>query len=480
MAFPNGPAGAPHEFADPETAGHADIERDNNEVHRRIVFLTLLDPAHADRPGLGVTLNNNIAHVQNVANRVRERENAVNAPRPLTEIPVAGGAHNLNGVRSQHICKFTGTSKKPEDLYSWLGQVMQCAIGHDLDHACVLLLLYQTSQGAPNVYVEQLRAQGLPLVEVVQALEIRYGELCSPEAAVVKLQTCKPEQGAPLHDFIDTLTKYARIVSRNIADPDTRLAQVEHLVRDNLVRGLPFDVRIEYERQMKQNRLYGRAQPTVRQMESEISVIEAQLTEINRESEKAKKAHGHGHGHRHGLDQARHHRPAYAVEVVQDEGREEANDGDLSEPESEEDPMEYLINQAVAVQDKYQKGNRQVPRERILQGAAKRFNRKFPGRQKVAEITQAQAAGPPSRLPDAEVRRKSIYELLKIANVPMGHCIQCGLPGHRLRQDACAMKDKKLADRSCLRCGQGLHSQDECTKPLNVVSQLQDLSLNDE
>ena len=128
MAFPNGPAGAPHEFADPETAGHADIERDNNEVHRRIVFLTLLDPAHADRPGLGVTLNNNIAHVQNVANRVRERENAVNAPRPLTEIPVAGGAHNLNGVRSQHICKFTGTSKKPEDLYSWLGQVMQCAV----------------------------------------------------------------------------------------------------------------------------------------------------------------------------------------------------------------------------------------------------------------------------------------------------------------------------------------------------------------
>ena len=135
--------------------------------------------------------------------------------------------------------------------------------------------------------------------------------------------------------------------------------------------------------------------------------------------------------------------------------------------------MEYLISQAVEVQGKYQKGNKQVPWERVLQGAAKRFNWRFPGRQKVAEVTQAQAAGPPSKVPDAEMRRKSIFELLELANIPTGHCIQCGLPGHRLRQDASAMKDKKLADRSCLRCHQGLHSQDDCTKPIAAVSQVQ-------
>ena len=71
------------------------------------------------------------------------------------------------------------------------------------------------------------------------------------------------------------------------------------------------------------------------------------------------------------------------------------------------------------------------------------------------------------------LRWKSIFELLKLANIPTGHCIQCGLPGHRLRQDASAMKDKKLADRSCLRCHQGLHSQDDCTKPVAAVSQVQ-------
>ena len=41
--------------------------------------------------------------------------------------------------------------------------------------------------------------------------------------------------------------------------------------------------------------------------------------------------------------------------------------------------------------------------------------------------------GPPERL-DAEIRR-NILELLNLANVNKGECIQCGTPGHMLGKD---------------------------------------------
>ena len=107
------------------------------------------------------------------------------------------------------------------------------------------------------------------------------------------------------------------------------------------------------------------------------------------------------------------------------------------------------------------------------------FNKRYQGKGKVAEVAQGAAQGPSSKLLDAEIRRKGVYELLRMANVPTGHCIQCGIPGHRLKQDACAMKDRKLADKSCIRCGQGLHSPDECTKPIPAnIQQLLESSLN--
>ena len=44
-AFPHGAAGVAHVFANPETAGHADIAQDNSEINRRTLHLALLDPA---------------------------------------------------------------------------------------------------------------------------------------------------------------------------------------------------------------------------------------------------------------------------------------------------------------------------------------------------------------------------------------------------------------------------------------------------
>ena len=214
-AFPHGAAGVAYVFANPETAGHVNVARDNSEINRRTLLLALHDPADvANRAALGAILQANIDTVNESIRAIAARQNLVTAPRPLTEIPAAGGAaHNLNNVRSQHIAMFTGTTNKPEDLYSLLGHVMQCAQGHDLDHACIILLLFQTSQGAPNMYIQQLRSSGSTLLEIVQALEIRYSELCSPENAMIKLKTCVPDPGAPIHAFLDKLRKFASIVT---------------------------------------------------------------------------------------------------------------------------------------------------------------------------------------------------------------------------------------------------------------------------
>jgi hypothetical protein len=70
--------------------------------------------------------------------------------------------------------------------------------------------------------------------------------------------------------------------------------------------------------------------------------------------------------------------------------------------------------------------------------------------------------GPPNKL-DTLVKR-TINELLTLANVPRGHCVQCKKQGHYLHQIECALKDKLLNDRPCVKCGQGLHSADDCQK----------------
>ncbi len=59
---------------------------------------------------------------------------------------------------------------------------------------------------------------------------------------------------------------------------------------------------------------------------------------------------------------------------------------------------------------------------------------------------------------------KNTYELLALANIQKGSCIQCGQQGHYLQNDKCALRDRPLMDKACAKCGQGLHSADDCLK----------------
>jgi len=59
---------------------------------------------------------------------------------------------------------------------------------------------------------------------------------------------------------------------------------------------------------------------------------------------------------------------------------------------------------------------------------------------------------------------KPINELLTLANCTRGQCLQCGYDDHMMKNMACALKDKPLTDRACVKCGKGLHAADDCPK----------------
>ena len=95
----------------------------------------------------------------------------------------------------------------------------------------------------------------------------------------------------------------------------------------------------------------------------------------------------------------------------------------------------------------------------------------------------APAAGPPNRLPEGQ--RPTIRDLLARANCVNGDCVKCGIHGHLMSSDACALRGKPLVDRPCVRCKKGLHAADDCVatiqqQPQAVVNQIYDDVWTDE
>ena len=119
-----------------------------------------------------------------------------------------------------------------------------------------------------------------------------------------------------------------------------------------------------------------------------------------------------------------------------------------------------------------------VDPKKVYRQAFQRFNRehtppKFPrdrqpyGARMAANMGQGNPqgnlnSGPPNKL-DSNIKR-TITELLAMAGVARGSCIQCGNSGHYMHQDLCMLKDKVIVDRACAKCGQGLHSADDCPR----------------
>ena len=74
----------------------------------------------------------------------------------------------------------------------------------------------------------------MTLYEFVQQMEMRYGDLCSPEEARVKTNNMVRKENESLPEFIDRLRLMSRMACRMNDDNDARRLAIDVLVEGNI------------------------------------------------------------------------------------------------------------------------------------------------------------------------------------------------------------------------------------------------------
>ena len=363
-------------LADPNATGLSTIVGDMAAMQLQLIHaLDEVIPA-----GARAAVNNIAAHARQAlaaSNVSQAREQATRELRPLTRLPAVefGDQINIANIRMHNVPTFTGMDTDALDVVRWISRIITLAVSHRLTFAATANLMVQGSSGGAADYIEQMRDEGKTLNQIVQQLEMRYGDLCTPEEARVKTNNMIRKEDEGLPEFIDRLRLMARMSCRLTDDDDARRQAIDTLVEGNIRRVLPTSVRNALEERVINRSRMGLPAFTAREIEKECLDLERRREERNTSLQE--------------------------VEVRQ-----------------------------------------------VGQGAAPHGNH------------HAQR-GLPNRLSDNPTRR-TIYELIKLANIVKGSCIQCGLEGHYMSTDSCALKGKTLMDRACVKCGHGLHSADDC------------------
>ena len=297
--------------------------------------------------------------------------------KPLTRLPAVewGDCNDITNIRMHNVPSFAGLDSDTLDVVSWMRRIFFLAESCTLTFAAATNLLVRGSSGEAAAYIGQLRHKGSTLSQIVQQLEIRYSDLCTPVEACVKTNNMVRGEDEDLRDFIDRLRLMARNSFCLIDDAAARIQATDVLVESNIRRVLPTSVRNALEERVINRSLLGLPAFTAREIEKECIDLER---------------------------------------------RKEVRKTSLQKVEARQ----------------------------VGQGAAPHGNH------------QAQR-GLPCRLSDNPTKR-TVFELIRLANIVKGSCIQCGLKGHYMNSDSCALKDKILMDRACVKCGHGLHSADDC------------------
>jgi hypothetical protein len=345
-------------------------------------------------------------------------------------------------------------------VVQWISRIFNLAQAHTLSFAATINLLIQgSSKGAAN-YIDEMKQEGKTLQQVVQQLEMRYGQLTTIEDARVKCNNMprKPNEG--LSDFIDRLRIMAKMACRQEPDAVLRRQSVDVLVEGNIRRVLPSSVRNALEERIINRSRMGLPALNSREIEKECLDLEARRNERKVELAGAP---------------AKKYNVRQAAAVIPDESDIDLSDLSDDEGQEEEDPVEVLINEVKHQQLRYQQRGLPVDGRKVWKRAVKNYNNKFQGRPfqgKQAQYGARQLAagmiglpapqqqGPPGKLEG----HLPIHELLSLANCARGQCIQCGGDGHIMRNIACALKDKPLMSSACAKCSKGLHSADDCPR----------------
>jgi len=394
----------------------------------------------------------------------RTREATTRELRPITRVPdTAYGVHtNVAAIRMNNVTIFTGLGRDPQEVVRWQKRILGLAQGNTLSFEATINLMIQGSSGGASDYIEQMREEGKSLHQIVQLMEMRYGDLCIPEEARVKCNNMIRLKDEGLPEFIDRLRWMAGMACRMENDDVTRRADIDMLIVGNIRRVLPHSVRITLEERILSRSAMGLPAFTARELEKECLDLERRRIEI-------KKNHKN-----EGL--------VNLAGMTWDESDQNSSDTDsTSSEEGSRNPGEATEFMAKAIQHqqrKYFRRGMQANPQEVYRKAVKKYNKDFftpRFKKRNEQFQRAQQAmnfaqngengqqrpkGPPNFL-DKSVKR-TLSELLTMSNCQRGSCIQCGKEGHYMHNEACALRDKPLTDRPCFKCGHGLHAADDC------------------
>jgi hypothetical protein len=143
----------------------------------------------------------------------KAREQATQELTPLIRLPAAQWGVNvgIGKIRMFNVPTFTGAETDILDVVRWLSRVLSLAEAHTLTFQAAINLMIQGSGGGAADYLEQMKDEGKTQNKIVQLMETRYSDLCTPEEARVKANNLSRKEGEELPCFIDPLRSMAKM-----------------------------------------------------------------------------------------------------------------------------------------------------------------------------------------------------------------------------------------------------------------------------
>ena len=493
MARPVIPGAGRQFIADPGNASGATQMGDMATINLQILHLLNTVVEDGDNKDLVVQATARVQQILEASTISQARESATRELRPLTRLPAApwGVTRNIANIRMHSVPTFTGTSSDTLDVVRWISRITNLAEANTLTYESTINLMIQGSSSDGADYIEQLKDEGKTLPQIVQLLEMRFGDLCTPEEARVKTNSMARLQDESLPKFIARLRAMANMACRMEDTDATRREAVELLIEGNIRRVLPTSVRNALGERMITRSAMGLPAFTAREVEKECLDLE------RRRDERKVQITGPGAANK------QHRAQINRLEVVQTTNSSDDSYSSADEVDCDDNATYHFVNIIKQVQHKYAQKGKVVEQPKVYRKALYKFNSKYPakyqgnqphGARQVGQGGNASGypplhqQGPPNNMEGQP--RKTMPELLAMANLQKGSCIQCGVYGHYMKNDSCALRDKALVDRACVKCGKGLHQADDCPMvfqkqyvaippAVNVVNQLLEASKED-
>ena len=488
MAIPNNYGGDREFLEDPEQAGAAAALGDVAALQLQMIHLLRAQLGNQEADRMAKHLRNSMT----VADAHKTRENSTRELQPMNTIPGPNGygnTNNLAGIRINQLPTFAGTAADRKEVFSWIGKVLRAAESHTLTVPAITNLLIHASSGAASDYIDQMRDEGRSIGDIIRNLELRYGDLCIPDEALIKANTLPREPGESLSDFLHRLRNLGKMAKRGIAAQAERVKAIDDLVESNIRRVLPKNVRKELDERILSRMRMGHPPFSTQDLERECIELEQRRLEYKRDQLKELAKVNPG-GRIHMITQShpkpiRVATPSYHVQAAVNQIVDQSSGvftSDSSDEESQ-DALSDLAGELFAgevrrVEARYREKGVVPDRQRVFRKAIKGFNKRqapatgsadpsykrFKPKPTVAVVTSTgasiPASGPPNKLPESP--RRPIHELLSMANCQRGDCIHCGMTGHMMTSDSCPLRGKGLVDRACMKCKKGLHPVDDC------------------